>query len=644
MNDGSNVKVLIFGSCISRDIFELDKDGSIVIKDYFARSSFASVYSSGGVIVDYDGVDINSPFRRRAVVRDLNNQFINDLKCIEFDVLILDFIDERFDYFLTDDGAVFVLSDELLQSNFILPSGRRIAADSDEKFNLFCLGWNNFWAEIIKLGCESKIIVNAPFWAKETNCGKKFHVGHVDKNNNILNRIYSIVKKDVPLSQVIVFDKINAYVPLVHKWGCQPFHFNNEFGYNVLGRIKRMNKKPKLFLVTRFSIFQPGSLSWVASKTENGDKDSYFNQLYSPDRLDLRLYILSNLSLPLVAEGQNYCDIVHVIQYSNTLPAQYLESLKKINLEFKFIKLCCVEEDSVIRVVNDNTVIDETFAVANLDDDDLLNINYFISVAQYITSNNVGFYVSFGLGFTGFLETSSHQMTNIRSVHRPFINIGLARVNKKHADMEFYSESMVTGSVNHVLVDKMYPCILDSRSECFFWIRSIVQDTTAKKTDPMTAILADMDSFSLVNNKNDVFDKFPLLAPFSNEGSIESIVLSDEIKSLSSKFIYFSIPDSCRGIEQIILSYELSCPADIRGNNALVKLVFDGEEPSNIKNFIKSASSEIGWYRYLNTKPGKINATVTLDISSGCPISIGIRSWNTDLEMSLEKLVLSYKK
>lgn len=39
------MKVLIFGSSVTRDAFEYDKSKQLGIVDYFARSSLASAYS-----------------------------------------------------------------------------------------------------------------------------------------------------------------------------------------------------------------------------------------------------------------------------------------------------------------------------------------------------------------------------------------------------------------------------------------------------------------------------------------------------------------------------------------------------------------------------------------------------------------------
>lgn len=40
------VNIAIFGSCVSRDVFNFDEENKFNIIDCFARSSFASIYTS----------------------------------------------------------------------------------------------------------------------------------------------------------------------------------------------------------------------------------------------------------------------------------------------------------------------------------------------------------------------------------------------------------------------------------------------------------------------------------------------------------------------------------------------------------------------------------------------------------------------
>ncbi|HEB9312306.1 TPA: hypothetical protein RZK28_001797, partial [Campylobacter coli] len=68
-------KICIFGSCVSRDIFEYDEQKHFELVGYYARSSFASL--SSNAMIEQDVLDnIISPFQKRMVLYDMNKSFI----------------------------------------------------------------------------------------------------------------------------------------------------------------------------------------------------------------------------------------------------------------------------------------------------------------------------------------------------------------------------------------------------------------------------------------------------------------------------------------------------------------------------------------------------------------------------------------
>lgn len=80
-------KVCIFGSCVSRDIFEYDEQKSFELVGYYARISFASLSSSA--MIEQEVLDnIQSPFQKRMVLQDMNKSFIDRIKRNDFDFFI----------------------------------------------------------------------------------------------------------------------------------------------------------------------------------------------------------------------------------------------------------------------------------------------------------------------------------------------------------------------------------------------------------------------------------------------------------------------------------------------------------------------------------------------------------------------------
>lgn len=116
MSSENNLRVAIFGSCVSRDIFSIVDDcRDLVLAGYYARCSLASLAANPWV----DAAvlqSIESPFQRKMVRADMDKSFIRFLGDAKFDVLLFDFIDERFNLQRMKNGALVTLSNEYLSA------------------------------------------------------------------------------------------------------------------------------------------------------------------------------------------------------------------------------------------------------------------------------------------------------------------------------------------------------------------------------------------------------------------------------------------------------------------------------------------------------------------------------------------------
>jgi hypothetical protein len=141
MQPGRKIRLLILGSCVSRDIFEFCEAGDFEIVEYFARTGLASL--SAAPAVDQAALDqIISPFQRRVVGYDMDKSFWQKLESLSFDLLLLDFIDDRFDLLRTKDGGLLTLSNGLCRGGRpAAPAPGGIASTSKEKRRLWLAGW-----------------------------------------------------------------------------------------------------------------------------------------------------------------------------------------------------------------------------------------------------------------------------------------------------------------------------------------------------------------------------------------------------------------------------------------------------------------------------------------------------------------------
>lgn len=118
-------RVSVFGSCISRDILDYDKE-HFLPGAYVARQSFISSLSpSPDVCIDPERINLTSSFQRRVVGWDINKkafEVLSDQKG-PLDYLLVDFFEERFDL-VEFGGSIATYSNEFARSG--LGGGKRI--------------------------------------------------------------------------------------------------------------------------------------------------------------------------------------------------------------------------------------------------------------------------------------------------------------------------------------------------------------------------------------------------------------------------------------------------------------------------------------------------------------------------------------
>src|SRR5690625_4440932 len=137
-------KFLVFGGCVSRDVFEFHELGKSALADYYARSSFASAFSESALVnIDYD--KIKSNFQRRCVERDINSRFKERLLTKNYDYILIDFLSNRFSV-AEKNNSVITLSNELMRSGFDpVDQGFEIVSKHTEKyFKLWRAGFSEF--------------------------------------------------------------------------------------------------------------------------------------------------------------------------------------------------------------------------------------------------------------------------------------------------------------------------------------------------------------------------------------------------------------------------------------------------------------------------------------------------------------------
>ncbi|MFM5204626.1 DUF6270 domain-containing protein [Aeromonas veronii] len=219
-------KILIIGSCVSRDAF--DKDEFDIT--YFARSSLISAMSEIQYCKSKYPTNITSNFQNRTVVNDLSKELLKLMQSEslkKFDIILIDFIDERFNLFRNIDGAFATISNELKASDFFFDDGETIISGSESWFQLWCQAWDNFIELVSDL--KSKIKINNVIWANDN----KTSLGLINSENDLLKRIYSYIDKDISSEQFVFDNNFQFLTNSEHKWGAAPYHYSDHV-YDII--------------------------------------------------------------------------------------------------------------------------------------------------------------------------------------------------------------------------------------------------------------------------------------------------------------------------------------------------------------------------------------------------------------------------
>lgn len=102
--DDAPMRLGIFGSCVTRDLFE-DPAVRPSLARYTSRSSLISAVAEP-VALDPQRVRLDSAFQRCCVLEDFDKRVIAELEGERLDWLVVDLIDERFDVLRTPSSFV----------------------------------------------------------------------------------------------------------------------------------------------------------------------------------------------------------------------------------------------------------------------------------------------------------------------------------------------------------------------------------------------------------------------------------------------------------------------------------------------------------------------------------------------------------
>lgn len=275
-----------------------------------------------------------------------------------------------------------------------------------------------------------------------------------------------------------------------------------------------MNSLSPLFVgLTRFSLFIPNAREWNLSAASESTAE-YMERLYSPERLDTRLRIFSEISVPQLAAASKGFQVVHIVQHSSSLPEVYKEALRNLADEHNFLRVVCsdsvaeharVVEDTFRSEILESDWEDARLAWYRLDDDDILSDQFFAKAEPYITSENSGRVLSFGLGYSVIYHDG--QMWDVREDYRPKNSIGQMYI------CGFDGASLIEPPRrNHAQIDRWAPTILDSREHSFVTVVHPEQDgRSVQQVDSVFGMLDREQEAKPFVDASALLEKFPVV-------------------------------------------------------------------------------------------------------------------------------------
>ncbi len=238
--------VFIVGSCVTRDSFLPSMVADYYVVDYHPRTSFARLAS--GKVGHQPNLDkLKSPFQKKVVLYDVNKQLLNCLKTTQFDVIVMDFIDHRYDLVEYEPNCYVTYSYELQMADIIPKTARIIHSGSYEFYELWVEGFGLFVKTCQDLNLLDKIIINEVYWSTTFSDLSKipnYSQEKIDRNNQILEKLYAIVKAQLPNAKFISYDKSIFLSDKNHKWGQTPFHYDGAFYKEFINKLNKIFSLP----------------------------------------------------------------------------------------------------------------------------------------------------------------------------------------------------------------------------------------------------------------------------------------------------------------------------------------------------------------------------------------------------------------
>jgi hypothetical protein len=232
------VRVSVFGSCITRDVFRLFP-GEADVRSYHSRSSIISVVAPP-LAVDGSHADWPSNFARKVVLADFRKTFFEDLEAAAPDALIVDLMSERFDV-LRGRGTYVTRSWELIASGFDRHCGycfERVPRETNAMHDVWLEKSRSFATVLREHAPELPVILHKAYWTTNYRYGSKIRSfprnwrWWISRRNELLELCHAQLERLLP--DAIIVEPRGTYVAdPAHRWGLGSSHYEHAYYEDV---------------------------------------------------------------------------------------------------------------------------------------------------------------------------------------------------------------------------------------------------------------------------------------------------------------------------------------------------------------------------------------------------------------------------
>lgn len=265
-------RVFIIGSCVSRDAWELSPPGGdLVIVDYVARTSIASAFAKPYPLDEEPKVRSN--WQLRQLIIDAEKGLEKRLREADFDILLVDLIDERFEIF-EKDGAIlnnsFAAREAGLGNQALKRGYRMIPMTTPERSRLWVEGWRRLCAVVAEANPGAAIVMNEVQWGTHPKMPLEAKPEMTSEANLYLRTFYRHAQRTAnENSRSLIYDGELFKPDPDHKWGIGPFHYGKELYFKTIDQLKtianelppRKTKSANNIALPSVSRFAKGELS-----------------------------------------------------------------------------------------------------------------------------------------------------------------------------------------------------------------------------------------------------------------------------------------------------------------------------------------------------------------------------------------------